>query len=166
MFAALYSCFDHITFFAVNYENRVGAVGFISVLFPGLLPMGLIKVNEETGEELRDENGFCINCKPGEPGEFVGKIVKNDPVKDFVGYTDQAATRKKMVSNVWSRGDVCFRSGDILVMDEFGWLYFKDRCGDTFRWRGENVSTTEVENTMGHMVQLKDVIVYGVEVFC
>ena len=59
---------------------------------------------------------------------------------------------------------MCFRSGDILVMDEFGWLYFKDRVGDTFRWRGENVSTTEVEASVSNILHLKDVTVYGVEI--
>ena len=90
--------------------------------------------------------------------------MKNHPVRDFDGYADQNATKKKIVEDVWQKGDVCFRSGDILVMDEFGWLYFKDRSGDTFRFRGENVSTMEVEGMVTSMVQLKDVVVYGVEV--
>ena len=85
-------------------------------------------------------------------------------LQDFHGYADKAATKKKIVTNVWSHGDMCFRSGDILVMDEFGWLYFKDRAGDTFRWRGENVSTTEVEATVSNILHLKDVTVYGVEI--
>lgn len=148
----------------INYENRVGAVGFVSVLFPGLLPLGLIRINKETGSELRGTDGLCILCQPGEPGEFVGQIVKNHPVRDFAGYADKESTRKKVVKDVWKHGDICFRSGDILVMDEFGWLYFKDRSGDTFRWRGENVSTTEVEATVSNMVQLKDAVVYGVEI--
>lgn len=66
--------------------------------------------------------------------------------------------------DVWAKGDLYFRSGDLLVMDELGWLYFKDRSGDTFRWRGENVSTTEVEGIVGAIVQLRDTVVYGVEV--
>lgn len=148
----------------INYENREGAVGFVSVLFPGLLPLGLIKVNTVTGHEVRDENGLCIRCEPGEPGEFVGQIVKNHPVRDFDGYADQSATKKKIIRDVWRQGDMCFRSGDILIMDQFGWLYFKDRSGDTFRWRGENVSTTEVEATVSNMVQLRDAVVYGVEI--
>ena len=111
-----------------------------------------------------DSLRLCIRCEPGQPGEFVGKIVKNHPVRDFDGYADQNATKKKIVKDVWQKGDVCFRSGDILVMDEFGWLYFKDRSGDTFRFRGENVSTMEVEGMVTSMVQLKDVVVYGVEV--
>ncbi len=69
----------------------------------------------------------------GEPGEFIGKIVRGDPIKDFEGYKDKKATQKKVLSNVFDKGDLYFRSGDILVCDEFGWLYFKDRSGDTFR---------------------------------
>ena len=65
---------------------------------------------------------------------------------------------------MFRKGDCYFRSGDILVMDEFGWLYFKDRTGDTFRWRGENVSSTEVEATVSNMIELKDAVVYGVEI--
>ena len=74
------------------------------------------------------------------------------------------STRKKVLQNVWRQGDLCFRSGDILVMDEFGWIYFKDRIGDTYRWKGENVSTAEVEAMISNMVHLKDATVYGVEV--
>lgn len=149
----------------INYENVVGAVGFVSVLFPTLLPLGLIKVDRETGKEIRDANGLCVRCGPGEPGEFVGLIQRNHPVRDFDGYAaDSNATRSKIISDVWKKGDMCFRSGDILVSDNFGWLYFKDRAGDTFRWRGENVSTTEVEAVVSNMVQLKDAVVYGVEI--
>merc|ERR1719334_2642144 len=148
----------------INYENRVGAVGFVSVLFPKLLPLGLIKVDQVTGVEVRGPDGLCVRCLPNEPGEFVGQIVKTHPVRDFDGYADQASTRKKILHNVWKQGDMCFRSGDILTMDEFGWLYFKDRSGDTFRWRGENVSTMEVEATISQVIGLRDCVVYGVEI--
>ena len=132
--------------------------------FPKIFPLGIIKVDKETGEEIRDENGLCIRCGPGEPGEWVGEIVRNHPVRDFHGYADESATRKKILNNVWKKGDMCFRSGDILVMDQFGWIYFKDRVGDTFRWKGENVSTTEVEAIISNVTNLKDAAVYGVEV--
>ena len=69
----------------------------------------------------------------GESGEFLGKIIVGDPVKGFDGYRDNKATKKKTISDVFKKGDLYFRSGDIMVMDEFGWLYFKDRAGDTFR---------------------------------
>ena len=86
-----------------------------------------------SGEPIRDKDGFCIKADPGEPGEFIGKIVKGDPLKEFQGYKDTTATTKKIMTNVFKKGDMYFRSGDILVMDEFGNLSFKDRVGDTFR---------------------------------
>ncbi|XP_050693749.1 long-chain fatty acid transport protein 4-like isoform X1 [Eriocheir sinensis] len=148
----------------INIDGRVGAVGFVSVLFPRVYPVALLKVDEETREIIRDSNGLCIRCKPGEAGEFIGKIIQNDPVRDFHGYADKSATNKKVVKDVFCKGDMAFLSGDILVMDEEGYLYFKDRTGDTFRWKGENVSTIEVENVISRVTGLTDVIVYGVEV--
>ena len=71
----------------------------------------------------------------GEAGEFIGKIVRGDPVKDFEGYKDKEATKKKILADVFTKGDLYFRSGDVLVKDELGYLYFKDRYGDTFRVR-------------------------------
>lgn len=132
----------------LNFDNTVGAVGFIPVLFSGILPLGLIKVDED-GTPVRDSaTGLCVRCAVDEPGEFVGIIQQNHPVREFSGYSDQASTSKKMLRDVWSKGDTCFRSGDILVMDKFGYLYFRDRKGDTFRWKGENVSTAEVEGVI------------------
>jgi len=147
-----------------NFSNKVGAVGFISVLFPFLLPLGIVKVDEDTGEPLRGPDGLAIPCPFGEPGELVGRIDKGHPVRDYHGYADDSSTKKKVMKDVWKKGDMCFRSGDILVMDEFGWLYFKDRAGDTFRWKGENVSTMEVEATVSAVIGLRDCVVYGVEI--
>lgn len=76
----------------------------------------------------------------------------------------QKASKKKILQNVFKDGDNYFDSGDILVMDVYGYIFFKDRLGDTFRWRGENVSTTEVEAIISNIVQLQDCIVYGVKV--
>ena len=122
-------------------------------------------MDAESGHPLRDQNGLCVPCKPGEPGEFVGKIIRSDPSRDFQGYvSDAEATKKKILRDVRSKGDLYFRSGDILVMDDLGWLYFRDRTGDTFRWKGENVSSAEVEATVSNVVQLRDAVVYGVEI--
>ena len=86
------------------------------------------------------------------------------PHTPFFGYKDSSASKKKVITDVFQKGDQYFLSGDILRMDEEGFLYFCDRSGDTFRWKGENVSTTEVENVMARFLQLKLVAVYGVEV--
>ena len=148
----------------INYDNTVGAVGFVPVLFSSIMPLGLIRVDEE-GIPVRDpRTGLCIRCPVGEPGEFVGVIQTNHPVREFSGYSDSASTNKKILSNVWKQGDICFRSGDILVCDKFGYYYFKDRKGDTFRWKGENVSTAEVESVVSRLTGHCDVVVYGVRV--
>lgn len=148
----------------VNTDNTVGAVGFISRIIPAVYPITIIKVDPENGDPIRNSKGFCMPCKPNEPGVFVGKITAGNPARQFLGYVDSEASKKKIVSNVFRKGDSAFISGDILIADEFGYLFFKDRTGDTFRWKGENVSTSEVEAILSNIVNYKDVIVYGVEV--
>lgn len=126
---------------------------------------------------------------PGEPGQLVGRIIQNDPLRRFDGYVNQSATSKKIANSVFKKGDSAYLSGekhthgvhsvvgtngteifhrlsagDVLIMDEYGHMYFKDRTGDTYRWKGENVSTTEVEGTLSRLLDMKDVVVYGVEV--
>ncbi|KAF8796889.1 Long-chain fatty acid transport protein 1 like protein [Argiope bruennichi] len=147
----------------VNMFGKVGAVGFLPRYVDKLYPVSLIKVDPETHETLRDENGLCIRCKPGEPGEMVGKITSN-AVSAFDGYANKNDTKKKIIHNCFEKGDTAFLSGDILVMDELGYLYFVDRIGDTFRWRGENVSTGEVENVLSTALGHVSCVVYGVEI--
>ncbi|XP_043270087.1 long-chain fatty acid transport protein 4-like [Venturia canescens] len=148
----------------VNIDNRIGAVGFVPLYAGALYPVALLRVDEETGEPIRNHDGLCIRCKPGEPGVFVGKINPKKAVNDFSGYADQKESKKKIIHDVFKKGDRVFNSGDILVMDEYGYFYFKDRTGDTFRWRGENVATAEVEAVISNAIGLKDAAVYGVEV--
>ncbi|GAB6024393.1 hypothetical protein CHUAL_009559 [Chamberlinius hualienensis] len=148
----------------INYDNTPGAVGFLSRIASFAYPCSLIRVNEKTGSPIRDENGLCIECKAHEPGELVGKIIKGDPTRNFDGYVNKEATSKKIIKDVFKKGDMAFSSGDILVMDRWGYLYFRDRTGDTFRWKGENVSTSEVEAVISNNINLTDSVVYGVEV--
>lgn len=154
----------------MNIDNKVGCVGFIptiSRVSPAIARfiynLNLIKVDEETGEPLRDKNGLCIPCKPNEGGEMVASITDR-PTSRFDGYTDSSATKKKIYTNVFFKGDKAFASGDILTYDEDGYLFFKDRTGDTFRWKGENVSTAEVEGVISKHAGLSDSVVFGVEV--
>ena len=153
-----------LNYLAVNVDNKEGACGFLSQIAPFLYPATLIKVKESTGEHIRDENGLCVRAKPFETGEFVGKIIDSDPTRAFDGYANKEATQKKIIHDVFSRGDRGFASGDLLTMDEFGYLYFKDRTGDTFRWKGENVSTMEIEAIISKFLHLVDCVVYGVEI--
>ncbi|KAG7477307.1 hypothetical protein MATL_G00092960 [Megalops atlanticus] len=147
-----------------NFDNQVGACGFNSQILPFIYPIRLVKVDEDTMELVRGPNGVCIPCKPGEPGQLVGRIIQNDPLRRFDGYVNQSATNKKIANSVFKKGDSAYLSGDVLIMDKYGYMYFKDRTGDTFRWKGENVSTTEVEGTLSRILDMKDVVVYGVAV--
>uniref|UniRef100_A0A2K5I3Z3 long-chain-fatty-acid--CoA ligase n=1 Tax=Colobus angolensis palliatus TaxID=336983 RepID=A0A2K5I3Z3_COLAP len=147
-----------------NMDGKVGSCGFNSRILPHVYPIRLVKVNEDTMELLRDAQGLCIPCQAGEPGLLVGKINQQDPLRRFDGYVSESATSKKIAHSVFSKGDSAYLSGDVLVMDELGYMYFRDRSGDTFRWRGENVSTTEVEGVLSRLLGQTDVAVYGVAV--
>jgi len=148
----------------INTSNKIGAVGAFSRIFPFLNPSCLVKIDQETGECIRDSQGFCQEAGINEPGEVMGRIYEKIPSSHFGGYTDASASRRKVLKDVFKKGDQYFRSGDILRMDAEGYLYFRDRIGDTFRWKGENVATTEVENVMAHILKMKNVVVYGVEI--
>ncbi|XP_024416525.2 long-chain fatty acid transport protein 1 isoform X2 [Desmodus rotundus] len=147
-----------------NLDGKVGSCGFNSRILPNVYPIRLVKVNEDTMELLRDAQGLCIPCHTGEPGLLVGQINQQDPLRRFDGYISESATSKKIAHSVFCKGDSAYISGDVLVMDELGYMYFRDRSGDTFRWRGENVSTTEVEGVLSHLLGHTDVAVYGVAV--
>ena len=141
----------------MNFCFRVGAVGFVSVLFPFLLPLSIIRINKDTGEPMRDQSGLAQLCDDDEAGELVGRIDRGHPVRDYHGYADNSSSDRKIIRDVWRKGDMFFRSGDVFMMDEFGWLYFKDRAGDTFRWKGENVSTMEVEAMISQVMMNKNI---------
>uniref|UniRef100_A0A4W4HM05 Very long-chain fatty acid transport protein n=1 Tax=Electrophorus electricus TaxID=8005 RepID=A0A4W4HM05_ELEEL len=147
-----------------NLDGKVGACGFNSVILPNVYPIRLLKVKEESMELIRDSRGLCVPCGPGEPGILVGRINQKDPLRRFDGYVNQEATNKKIIHNVFTKGDSAYLSGDVMVMDELGYIYFRDRSGDTYRWRGENVSTTEVEGILSSLLNQRDVAVYGVSV--
>ncbi|KAM9792943.1 long-chain fatty acid transport protein 1-like [Neosynchiropus ocellatus] len=148
----------------INIDGKVGACGFVSRILPGFYPVRLVRLQEESGELLRDAQGLCVPCQPGEPGMLMGRIHHGDPLRRFDGYADQTSTSQKVAHDVFQMGDAAYMSGDILVMDDYGYMYFRDRSGDTFRWRGENVSTAEVEGVLSGLLGHADVAVYGVPV--
>lgn len=148
-----------------NLDGKVGAVGCLPRCLPmSFYPMAIVKVSEDTNQPIRNEKGYCIHCQPGEPGMLIGIIKQLDPTRHFHGYVDPEASKSKIMYNVFSKGDKAFVSGDLVVMDEEGYIYFKDRTGDTFRWKGENVSTAEVETIISEITGFKECAVYGVQV--
>lgn len=141
-----------------------GAVGRIGRLVRFLKIIQVIKFDDEEEKPIRDSDGFCIPCDPGEPGELVAKIGK-DPRSQFQGYKgNEDANRKKVIKDVFKKGDAYFRSGDLVRVDNDGYVYFVDRIGDTFRWKGENVATTEVASALGEYPAVEEANVYGVPV--
>ncbi|ODN04513.1 Long-chain fatty acid transport protein 4, partial [Orchesella cincta] len=147
-----------------NLDGKQGSCGFIPRWAAPFMPYKLAKVTEE-GEVIRDpKTGKVLLCGVNEPGELIGKIYPRDPLRNFEGYSDKASTEKKILRDVQRKGDSFFRSGDLLMMDEFGYFYFKDRSGDTFRWKGENVSTQQVELVISKICDMTDVAVYGVKI--
>ena len=139
-----------------------------SAAFPAYLAHrfspALVKFDVEKGEPVRNEQGFCIRCAPNEAGEAIGKVV-DDPSNvgsRFEGYTNQEASEKKILRNVFEPGDAWVRTGDLMRKDEQGYFYFVDRIGDTFRWKGENVATSEVSEAICAFPGVKQANVYGV----
>jgi fatty-acyl-CoA synthase len=146
-----------------NTEGRVGSVGRIPSFMPQRLMIALIKIDDATNEPIRNSDGFCIRCSNDEVGEAIGQI-QRDGITRFEGYTDKAASEKKILRNVFVSGDAWFRTGDLMRRDDQGFFYFVDRAGDTFRWKGENVSTTEIAGTASAFPGVIDAMVYGVTI--
>ena len=149
-----------------NAEGKVGAIGRMSALMKRIMKIKLVRFDNELEEPIRGDDGFCRECAPGEAGEAIGLIPKdpNAPVGHFEGYTDEKATAKKVMHDVFEKGDSWFRTGDLMRCDEEGYFYFVDRIGDTFRWKGENVSTNEVSEVLGRQPGVREANVYGVDV--
>jgi fatty-acyl-CoA synthase len=129
-------------------------------------PIKIVRFDPQTQQPVRDERGFCIECNVDEPGEVIGKIVKDasKPGQRFEGYASEAETDRKILHDVFAKGDSWFRTGDLMRKDKQGYFYFVDRIGDTFRWKGENVSTTEVEEAVGRFDGILETNVYGVQI--
>jgi fatty-acyl-CoA synthase len=115
---------------------------------------------------LRDESGRCTRCEVNEAGEAIGEIsgAAGKHGGRFEGYADPAASEKKILRDVFAPGDAWYRTGDLMRKDEQGFYYFVDRMGDTFRWKGENVSTGEVTAVVTSYPGVIDAAVYGVAV--
>ena len=142
-----------------NVEGKPGAIGRIPPFLAKHFRAAVIICDTETGEPLRDVNGFCLRAAADEPGEAISQIFTG---REFDGYTDDAASQRKILHDVFTNGDRWFRTGDLMRRDAQGYFYFVDRLGDTFRWKGENVSTTEVANGLRECPGVVDAVVYGV----
>lgn len=149
-----------------NAEGEVGSIGRIPPYLAHRVAPALVRCDPEKGEPIRDEQGFCIRCQSDEPGEALAPMLQ-DPSQTgarFEGYSDPSATDGKLLRHVFKTGDAWVRTGDLMRRDPRGFYYFVDRVGDTFRWKGENVATTEVANLISSFSGVRHAIVYGVRV--
>lgn len=149
-----------------NVEGKRGAIGHVPAYLAHRFSPALVRFDVENGELVRDEEGHCIRCVPNEAGEAIGKVV-DDPANAgsrFEGYTNREASDKKLLRDVFKPGDLWVRTGDLMRKDEKGFFYFVDRIGDTFRWKGENVATSEVSEAICAFPGVKHANVYGVAV--
>ena len=148
-----------------NCEGRPGAIGKIPSFLAHRLPVALLRFDIGSGEPLRNADGRCERCAPGEVGEAIGLISGTDQLAGrFEGYADPQASARKVLHDVFKPGDSWYRTGDLMRCDEQGFYYFVDRVGDTFRWKGENVSTAEVLTVLMAARGVLDGVVYGVAI--
>jgi fatty-acyl-CoA synthase len=149
------------------YASSEGNTAFINVFnmprTTGIspTPLAYVEYDPDTGAPLRDENGRVRRVPAGEPGLLISPVNRLQP---FDGYTDQASTEKKLVRNAFREGDCWFNSGDVMSPQGMGHAAFVDRLGDTFRWKGENVATTQVEAALASDESVEECTVFGVEI--
>ena len=149
-----------------NCEGRPGAIGRIPAFLSHRMPVSIVRHDAASEVPLRDSGGRCIPCAVDEAGEAIGELhATDDPqLARFEGYADEAATERKILRNVFKEGDAWYRTGDLMRKDGQAFFYFVDRVGDTFRWKGENVSTAEVAGVVAACPGVADAVVYGVTV--
>ena len=149
------------------YASSEGNVGFSNIFnFDNTVgfsptPYAIVEFDKEKNELVRDKKGHCKKVKTGEVGLLVGKITSRSP---FDGYTDPEKNKSVILKDVFNKGDSYFNTGDLVRDIGFRHAQFVDRLGDTFRWKGENVSTTEVENMVCEYHKIAEAVVYGVEI--
>jgi fatty-acyl-CoA synthase len=149
----------------LNFDGKAGAIGRVPHYVNALINVRLVKFDVEAEAPVRGPDGLCIEAANDEPGEALGEIRPNSRRYMFEGYSgDKAQTNKKILRDVFAKGDAWFRTGDLLKRDKDAYFYFVDRVGDTFRWKGENVSTNQVAETLTAYPGVKEAIVYGVVV--
>jgi fatty-acyl-CoA synthase len=149
-----------------NIQGKRGAIGYIPGYLTHRFAPALVAIDLETGEPIRNEEGFCIRCVASQVGEALGKVA-NDPSNigsRFDGYTSKEASQKKILRNVFAHDDAWFRTGDLMRKDDKGYYYFVDRIGDTFRRKGENVATSEVAEVICEFPGIRHALVYGVAI--
>uniref|UniRef100_A0A8C9S819 long-chain-fatty-acid--CoA ligase n=1 Tax=Scleropages formosus TaxID=113540 RepID=A0A8C9S819_SCLFO len=146
----------------MNMSGKPGSVGRMIYLHKKLFPYALIKYDAEKQEPVRNSEGLCLEVSKGETGLLVAKISSRSPFNGYARNPQQ--TKEKQLQDVFQKGDLYYNTGDLMRIDEDNFFYFQDRVGDTFRWKGENVATTEVAEILLMVDYIEEATVYGVKV--
>jgi len=120
----------------------------------------IVKFDPEKESPIRNQEDFMERVDINESGLLLFEI---GPAV-FRGYTDKDATNAKLFHNVLKEGDTWFNTGDVMRDIGNNHAQFVDRLGDTFRWKGHNISTTEVEKIVNKFDQVSFSTVYGVKI--
>ncbi|MEM1050621.1 MAG: long-chain-acyl-CoA synthetase [Pseudomonadota bacterium] len=147
----------------LNLDGTVGAIGRLPGWLENQIGVKIVKFDLIDERPVRGADGFCQKADTDEPGEAIGRIGTGGR-DSFQGYHDKKATEKKILTDVFEKGDKWFRTGDLVRRDADGYVYFVDRIGDTFRWKGENVATNEVSDVVSKYPGVELANAYGVEV--
>ena len=151
-----------------NVEGKVGAIGRVPPFLAHRFPLALVKFDHAEQRAGARRRRLCIRCATDETGEAIGRmhdgLERRAPAANFEGYTSADESERKILRDVFEPGDAWFRTGDLMRMDRRGFYYFVDRIGDTFRWKGENVATSEVAAAIAAFPGIAEATVYGVTV--
>ena len=124
------------------------------------MPFEVVACDADSEQVIRNKRGFCEPVGKGQVGLLISEVTELRP---FDGYTDPKANEGKLLRNVFKPGDCWFNSGDLVRRQGWQHIQFIDRLGDTFRWKGENVATSEVEGVLAKLQFLEHAVVYGVK---
>lgn len=152
-----------LEFYGASESNLgfINAFGLKETVGFSPIPHKIIECDPDTEQPVRDKKGRCMAVEPGQVGLLISEVTSRRP---FDGYTDPSANEKKLLRHVFRKGDVWFNSGDLVRSQGWNHIQFVDRLGDTFRWKGENVATSEVEGVLSQLDWIEHAAVYGVQV--
>jgi fatty-acyl-CoA synthase len=145
----------------INFDGTRGALGRVAPYLRRLFNVALVRFDAGTQAPVRGPDGFCIPVAPGEVGECLG-VISGGARTEYAGYMNREESDRKVLHDAFRKGDRWFLTGDLMSRDRDGYYVFVDRVGDTFRWRGENVSTREVEDALLTVPGVREALVYGV----
>jgi citronellyl-CoA synthetase len=119
----------------------------------------IVEYDTEDEVPIRRKGGFMKKVGVGEVGLMLSQINERFP---FPGYVNDEENQKKVYRDVFEKGDMWFNTGDLMRDIGYWHTQFVDRLGDTFRWKGENVATAEVEEIINAYPGIATSAVYGV----